>query len=66
MTDAKRSYFIAWREDFRGCSGWFTEMAARKNIERIQKMASEDEDGEPWVYYVIKGEDVSEDFGVNS
>lgn len=59
----KREYFMEWREDFDDQWGWFTKTDLLKEIKRI-KALEEDDDGEASVGKIIKGKDVSDEFGV--
>lgn len=53
---------MEWREDFDDQWGWFSYKDLKKEIKRIKSL--DEDDGEASIYRIIKGEDVSDDFGV--
>lgn len=59
----KAEYFVMWREDYEDMDGWFTEVEALSLVNRIWALEAEGESGEPSVYRIIKGQDLTEDFG---
>lgn len=59
-----QEYFIRWRENFNDEEGWFTKDQAKELVRRIHDSKEEDIGGELDIYCVIKGQDVSGEFGV--
>ena len=60
-------YFVSWRENYNDECGWFdTKEEVQKLVKRIKEQIEDDDGGEPDIYFVIKGEDISETFDVES
>lgn len=62
IVSKEQKYFMEWREDFDDQWGWFSYKDLKKEIKRIKSL--DEDDGEASIYRIIKGEDVSDDFGV--
>lgn len=63
----KLEYFVMWREDYNDEEGWFTKDQAEALVNRIWTIEAEEQNGgyggEPEIYFIIKGEDVTNQFG---